>query len=412
MAIVDLNLDFMGFRKVAAVASILLVTVSLISLATNQVEWGLDFTGGNLVEVAYDKSVDPEAIREELTQAGYTGQVVQYFGSDREILIRMPPQPQLDARENAHLGDRKLESLRESGAEVEMRRSEFVGPAVGQELTNQGGFGLMTALGAVLLYVAFRFQLKFGLGAVVALFHDVLITLGIFSIARWNFDLTVLAALLAVIGYSLNDTIVVSDRIRENFRKVRRTKPIDIINISLNQTLGRTLVTSLTTLLVLFTLLLLGGELNWGIATALIIGVVVGTYSSIYVASNILLLLNVNQGRLGAAGEGRGERPGYDGLAAGVASRGLFKSKKPKKSKMTFHQAGYPLEALGRSGNHLAALHVIDTTGKVAHQTAGFNHQQSAGCQIPPAQAVHPEDIQPASRNPRQAQARNCRIVA
>ena len=295
MAIVDLNLDFMGFRKVAAVASILLVTVSLISLATNQVEWGLDFTGGNLVEVAYDKSVDPEAIREELTQAGYTGQVVQYFGSDREILIRMPPQPQLDARENAHLGDRILESLRESGAEVEMRRSEFVGPAVGQELTNQGGIGLMTALGAVLLYVAFRFQLKFGLGAVVALFHDVLITLGIFSIARWNFDLTVLAALLAVIGYSLNDTIVVSDRIRENFRKVRRTKPIDIINISLNQTLGRTLVTSLTTLLVLFTLLLLGGELNWGIAIALIIGVVVGTYSSIYVASNILLLLNVNQ---------------------------------------------------------------------------------------------------------------------
>lgn len=295
MAVLDLNLNFMGYRRLAAVASMVLVAVSVISLAINQVEWGLDFTGGNLVEVTYDGPVDPEAIRDELTEAGYTGQVVQYFGSDREILIRMPPQPQLDARENARLGDRILESLRATGANVEMRRSEFVGPAVGEELTNQGGIGLLTALGAVLLYVAFRFQLKFGLGAVVALFHDVLITLGIFSIARWNFDLTVLAALLAVIGYSLNDTIVVSDRIRENFRKIRRTKPIDIINTSLNQTLGRTLVTSLTTLLVLFTLLLLGGELNWGIAIGLIIGVVVGTYSSIYVASNILLLLNINQ---------------------------------------------------------------------------------------------------------------------
>ena len=176
-----------------------------------------------------------------------------------------------------------------------MRRSEFVGPAVGEELTNQGGIGLMTALGVVLLYVAFRFQLKFAVGAVVALFHDVVITLGIFSVTRWNFDLTVLAALLAVIGYSLNDTIVVSDRIRENFRKIRRSTPVEVINTSLNQTLGRTLVTSLTTLLVLFTLLLLGGELIRGFALGLIIGVLIGTYSSIYVASNMLLVLGISQ---------------------------------------------------------------------------------------------------------------------
>lgn len=189
-----------------------------------------------------------------------------------------------------------IETLRQdTGNSVTLRRSEFVGPAVGQELTNEGGIGLLTALGVVLLYVAFRFQLKFAIGAVVALFHDVIVTLGIFSIVRWDFDLTVLAALLALIGYSLNDTIVVSDRIRENFRRMRRTTPTDIINTSLNQTLGRTLVTSLTTLLVLFALLFLGGELIRGFAIGLIIGVVVGTYSSIYVASNLLLMMHITQ---------------------------------------------------------------------------------------------------------------------
>jgi preprotein translocase subunit SecF len=178
---------------------------------------------------------------------------------------------------------------------VDLRRAEFVGPAVGEELTNQGGLGLLTALGLVMIYVAFRFQLKFAVGAVVALFHDVVITLGIFSVVRWDFDLTVLAALLAVIGYSLNDTIVVSDRIRENFRKIRRGSPESIINTSLNQTLGRTLVTSLTTLLVLFALLFLGGELIRGFAVGLIIGVMVGTYSSIYVASNMLMVLDISK---------------------------------------------------------------------------------------------------------------------
>ncbi|MBT5153997.1 MAG: protein translocase subunit SecF [Gammaproteobacteria bacterium] len=292
----DTKFDFMGYRKIAASISIGLVLMSIVSLAANQVEWGLDFTGGSLVEVTYENPVDPETIRGDLTEAGYKGHVVQYFGSDRDILVRIPPQKNIDSKENARLADRVLESLTESsGQNIVLRRSEFVGPAVGEELTNQGGIGLMTALGVVLLYVAFRFQLKFAVGAVVALFHDVMITLGIFSVARWDFDLTVLAALLAVIGYSLNDTIVVSDRIRENFRMMRRAKPVEVINTSLNQTLGRTLVTSFTTLLVLITLLVLGGELISGFAIGLIIGVLVGTYSSIYVASNMLIILGISQ---------------------------------------------------------------------------------------------------------------------
>ncbi len=237
----------------------------------------------------------PEEVRRALDEAGFEGHVVQYFGSEQDILVRMPPQKDLDERENARLGDRIIEALRESGADVTLRRSEFVGPAVGQELANQGGLGLLTALAVVMLYVAFRFQLKFAVGAVVALFHDVVITLGVFSVARWTFDLTVLAALLAVIGYSLNDTIVVSDRIRENFRKIRRSSPEDIVNASLNQMLGRTLVTSFTTLLVLFALLLLGGELIRGFAIGLIIGIVIGTYSSIYVVTNVLMMMNISK---------------------------------------------------------------------------------------------------------------------
>ena len=296
MALADFKFNFMGYRKVAAIVSGTLVLASGLSLAINQVEWGLDFTGGTLVEVFYEQSVVPEQIRIDLDEAGYEGHVVQYFGSDQDVLVRVPPQKNLDERENAKLGDRILESLKETaGPGVTLRRSEFVGPAVGEELTNQGGLGLLTALAVVMIYVAFRFQLKFAVGAVVALFHDVMITLGLFSVARWNFDLTVVAALLAVIGYSLNDTIVVSDRIRENFRKIRRGSSFDIINTSLNQTLGRTLITSFTTLIVLFSLLILGGELIRGFAIGLIIGVLVGTYSSIYIAANVLLLLKISR---------------------------------------------------------------------------------------------------------------------
>ncbi len=290
------NFDFMSYRKQAAIASILLLIVSAASIVLHSLEWGLDFTGGTLVEVTYEAAAFPEEIRAELDQAGYSGHVVQYFGSDRDILVRMPPQKNLSDKDNARLGDGLLVALRAATSnQLVLRRAEFVGPAVGDELTNQGGLGLLAALGMVLLYVSFRFQLKFALGAVLALFHDVVITLGVFSIIRWEFDLTVLAALLAVIGYSLNDTIVVSDRIRENFRKLRRGSPEEIINTSLNQTLGRTLITSFTTLLVLVALLVLGGELISGFAKALIIGVVVGTYSSIYVAANTLLALKLDR---------------------------------------------------------------------------------------------------------------------
>ncbi len=290
------KVPFMKFRKIAAITSISLMVVAISSLALQSLNWGLDFTGGTLVEVSYPASVNPEQIRLELDTAGWNGHVVQYFGSDRDILVRMPPQKNLSDKDNARLGDSLFSSLVGlSNGDVELRRSEFVGPAVGEELANQGGLGLLAALGMVLLYVSFRFQLKFALGAVVALFHDVLFTLGIFSLIRWEFDLTVLAALLAVIGYSLNDTIVVSDRIRENFRSARRGKPVDVIDESLNQTLGRTLITSATTLLVLFALLLLGGELIRGFAIALIIGVVIGTYSSIYVAANVLLLMKLSR---------------------------------------------------------------------------------------------------------------------
>lgn len=296
MNFVNLNLDFMKYRNVAAGISSAVVLASLLTLALNQVEWGLDFTGGTLVEVIYEKPVEPSDIRAELDAAGFSGHVVQYFGSERDILVRVPPQKNLDAKENATLGDEILKVLtRAAGEGVALRRSEFVGPAVGEELTNQGGLGMLMALAAVMLYIAMRFQLKFAIGAVVALFHDVLIVLGVFSIMRWDFDLTVLAALLAVIGYSLNDTIVVADRIRENFRRIRKGTPIEIINNSLNQTLGRTVITSGTTLLVLFALYALGGELIRGFAIGLIIGIVVGTYSSIYIAANMLLLLNISK---------------------------------------------------------------------------------------------------------------------
>ena len=292
----DSKIDFMKYRNIAGSISLALVLASLVSLAFNQVEWGLDFTGGTLVEVAYENPVDPGDIRAELDGAGFSGHVVQFFGSERDILVRIPPQKNLSDRENASLGDEVLKVLVvKAGEGVSLRRSEFVGPAVGEELTNQGGLGMLTALAAVMLYIAMRFQLKFAIGAVIALFHDVIIILGIFSVTRWDFDLTVLAAILAVIGYSLNDTIVVADRIRENFRKIRRGSSLEIINTSLNQTLGRTVVTSLTTLLVLIALYFLGGELIRGFAEGLIIGVVIGTYSSIYIAANVLVMLHISK---------------------------------------------------------------------------------------------------------------------
>lgn len=282
------NFNFMGLRKIAAGLSIVVLLISVASLAMNGLKFGLDFTGGSLVEVGYEQSPDLNEIRGKLQSAGYEDAVVQTFGSPVDILIR------LGQSHDPKLGDQVL-SVLETGEDQELtlRRNEYVGAQVGEELREQGGLGLLLALFMVMVYVAFRFQLKFSVGAVAALAHDVLIVLGVFSLFKLDFDLTVLAALLAVIGYSLNDTIVVSDRIRENFRMVRKATPVEIMNISLNQTLGRTIVTSLTTLLVLTALAVFGGELIHGFAIALLIGVLVGTYSSIYVAANVLLAMGV-----------------------------------------------------------------------------------------------------------------------
>lgn len=283
-------INFMGQRKLAVLFSLTLLIVSIGSLATRQLNWGLDFTGGTLVEVHYSETVSLNGIRDTLNTQGYAGAIVVSFGTDRDVLIRLP-QGYSDQEGAALL--RLLQNNFEG--EVVLRRIEFVGPQVGDELREQGGLAMLLALALVMLYIAFRFQLKFAVGAVVALIHDVIITLGFFSIMGMEFDLTVLAALLAVIGYSLNDTIVVSDRIRENFRKLRRSDPVEVINISLTDTLGRTLVTSLTTLLVLLSLALFGGEMINGFAIALIVGVAIGTYSSIYVAANALLMLGVSK---------------------------------------------------------------------------------------------------------------------
>lgn len=284
------TMPFMKWRWLSGTLSAIALVVAIASLAVQQLNWGLDFTGGTLVEVEYADSADLTAIRDTLAANGYEGAVVVSFGTDRDVLIRLP-QGYSDAE-----GIAMVDMLRATdGTGIELRRIEFVGPQVGDELREQGGLAMLTALGLVMLYVAFRFQLKFAVGAVVALAHDVLIVLGFFSLTGIEFDLTVLAALLAVIGYSLNDTIVVADRIRENFRKLRRTSPREVIDVSLTETLGRTLVTSLTTLLVLAALALFGGEMIFGFAVALLVGVAVGTYSSIYVSATTLLLLGVSK---------------------------------------------------------------------------------------------------------------------
>lgn len=288
MSTKTLHIDFVGKRKFAGILSIFLVLASIALLATKQLSFGLDFTGGTLIEVGYDQPPNLSHIRDQLEKDGYGKAVVQFFGADTDVLVRLPQ------GHDQSVGAEVLATLSEQGKyQVELRRSEFVGSQVGEELREKGGLGLLLALGMVMIYVALRFQIKFALGAVMDLVHDVLIILGVFSLFGWDFDLTVLAALLAVIGYSLNDTIVISDRIRENFRKMRKGSGPEIINESINQTLGRTLVTSLTTLLVLASLAIFGGELIRGFAVALMIGVVVGTYSSIYVSANILMLLGI-----------------------------------------------------------------------------------------------------------------------
>ncbi|MDB9899286.1 protein translocase subunit SecF [Gammaproteobacteria bacterium] len=286
----DIRFQFMKYRKIAAMASIALFTVSVLSLTFRGLSLGLDFSGGTLVEVTYETPVELESIRNTLIDNGYDDSQVVNFGTNLDVLIKVA-----DQNGNSSVGENIYNLLESNGFSGELKRVEFVGPQVGAELRDQGGLGMLVALFMILFYVAFRFQYKFALGAVSALGHDVVIILGLFSIFGWDFDLTVLAALLAVIGYSLNDTIVVSDRIRENFRTQRELGPQGMIDLSLNQTLGRTVVTSLTTLLVLFALFIFGGEMIKGFSLALILGVVVGTYSSIYVVANMLMSLTLTQ---------------------------------------------------------------------------------------------------------------------
>ena len=286
---VESTKNFMAYRNIALGLSIVLVLVSISSLLVRGLNFGLDFTGGTLIEVGYEQAADLSVIRKQLEQGGFNNAVVQHFGAETDVMIR------LQRGSSNELGQQILELLREGGQFVDLRRIEFVGPQVGDELKEQGGMALLMALFVVMIYVGIRFQLKFAVGAVAALAHDVLITLGFFALFQWEFDLTVLAALLAVIGYSLNDTIVVSDRIRENFRLLRKGDSMHIINVSLTQTFSRTIVTSLTTLLVLLVLALAGGELIHGFSVALMIGVVIGTYSSIYVAANVLMLMHISK---------------------------------------------------------------------------------------------------------------------
>ena len=285
-----LNIDFLGKRNIAWVVSAILIVISIASLSMRGLNLGIDFTGGTLVEVGYQESVELDPIRAALEAALFEDAIVQHFGTAKDVLIRLPSDDSVNA---AELSNQVLSALQSTGG-LSMRRVEFVGPQVGEELRDDGGLAVLYALFGILIYVALRFEYRFSLGSVAALIHDVIVTVGFFSVTQAAFDLTVLAAVLAVIGYSLNDTIVVFDRIRENFRRMRKTAPLDVINGSINQTLTRTLVTSLTTLLVLLALFFVGGEVIHSFALALIVGVVVGTYSSIYIASSMLVVLNVS----------------------------------------------------------------------------------------------------------------------
>ena len=312
----DTRIDFIGRRRIAALASISIIVVVLLSLFFRGLNLGIDFTGGTLVEVSYSSSVNTEEVRVNLRDSGLDNTVVQYFGTSRDILIRLPADPEVDAAETSSLIMSSLrmpygETLAQSSESdsqrcvfqdgatgdctVQMRRVEFVGPQVGGELTEKGGLAMLYALIGILAYVAWRFEWRFALGAVIALVHDVVVTVGVFALLGLEFSLPVLAAVLAVIGYSLNDTIVVFDRIRENFRKMRKGTIVEIMNRAINQTLRRTLLTSLTTLLVVLTLILLGGEIIKGFAVALLIGILVGTYSSIFVASPVVLGLRITR---------------------------------------------------------------------------------------------------------------------
>ncbi len=284
-------INFTGMRKPAMFLSAFLMIASIGSLIVNGLNLGVDFTGGTVIEVGYQDAADVDSIRDTLTKANFDASV-QHFGTAKDVLIRIAPQ---EGEDKAKVGDTVFSILKKSDPNIELRRVEFVGPQIGDELRDDGGTAMLLALAGILIYVTLRFEFRFSVGAIIALIHDVVITVGIFSITRMEFDLTILAAILAIIGYSLNDTIVLFDRIRENFLKLRKADNVESVNISINNTLARTLVTSLTTLLVLAALFFFGGEIIHGFSLAMIIGVLVGTYSSIYVASSSLLMMGVTR---------------------------------------------------------------------------------------------------------------------
>ncbi|MEW8390565.1 MAG: protein translocase subunit SecF [Candidatus Thiodiazotropha sp.] len=291
----DVHLDLMGKRNIALVFSAVLLLIAVGSIIARGLNLGIDFTGGTLVEVGYPQAVELPVVREALAKDGFDDAVIQHFGTSKDVLVRLAPREDI---ESAVLSDRAYSAMQGIDPQVDLRRVEFVGPQVGDELTEDGGLAMLYALIGILIYVGLRFEYRFAVGSVIALVHDVLITIGFFALFQVEFDLPVLAAVLAVIGYSLNDTIVVYDRIRENFRKIRKGDAVDVINTSVNQTLSRTLITSGTTLLVLVALFLFGGEIIHGFALALIVGVVIGTYSSIYVASSSVIFMGVSRADL------------------------------------------------------------------------------------------------------------------
>ncbi|EFQ61543.1 MULTISPECIES: protein translocase subunit SecF [Pseudomonas] len=283
------TINFMGVRNIAFGATVLLTVLALFSWFHKGLNYGLDFTGGTLIELTYEKPADVTLVRNELVKAGYHEAIVQSFGATTDLLVRMPG-------EDPQLGHQVAEALQKVGGDnpASVKRVEFVGPQVGEELRDQGGLGMLMALVGIMIYLAFRFQWKFGVGAIVSLIHDVIVTVGILAYFQITFDLTVLAAVLAIIGYSLNDTIVVFDRVRENFRVLRKATLIENINISTTQTLLRTMATSISTLLAIAALMIFGGDNLWGFSLALFIGVLAGTYSSIYIANVVLIWLNLN----------------------------------------------------------------------------------------------------------------------
>lgn len=287
------KIDFLGKRNIALSFSALLILISIFSLYSRGLNLGVDFTGGYLIEAGYTQPVELDPVRNALSKSNYSDALVQHFGTSKDILVRIAPREGVNS---ASISDDVLSVLKNVSADtVEMRRIEFVGPQVGEELREQGGLALLIALFGILIYVGLRFQLKSAFGAILALVHDVVITVGVFSVTQIQFDLSVLAAILAVIGYSLNDTVVVLDRIRETFRMQRKGSASEILNLSINGTLSRTIMTSVTTLIVLSALFFLGGEVIHGFAFALIVGVFIGTYSSIYVASNSLMMMGVSK---------------------------------------------------------------------------------------------------------------------